>query len=126
MSLRLVKNRVNLQPILNRPSHRAFVRYSSSHQQNDDQNPLKNSLDATKAYLDKVQAGLKPRLDLYVEKMNNASSKIKQLTHDVTDSKDAIRRASRALNEITGYDQIDSVKHKVNNQGNKNTALWLP
>ncbi|KAI8891318.1 hypothetical protein K501DRAFT_235329 [Backusella circina FSU 941] len=116
MSLRLVKNRVYLQPILNRPSHRAFVRYSSSLQQNDDQNPLKKSLNVTKAYLDKVQAEIKPRLEPYLERMNNASNKIKQLTHDVSDSKDAIRRAGRALNEITGYDQIDTVKQKVNNQ----------
>ncbi|KAI9363670.1 Mdm33 family-domain-containing protein [Pilaira anomala] len=35
---------------------------------------------------------------------------------DVSDSKEALKRASKVLNELTGYDQIDNVKRKVNNQ----------
>jgi hypothetical protein len=50
-------------------------------------------------------------------KLNNASEQLKRLTSDVSDSKEALQRASRALNELTGYDQIDAVKQKVNNQG---------
>lgn len=60
---------------------------------------------------------MKPRLEPYIMKLNNASEQLKRLTSDVSDSKEALQRASRALNELTGYDQIDAVKQKVNNQG---------
>lgn len=78
---------------------------------------IEDTLAATKAYLEKVQLDLKPRIDPYLEKLNQASEQLKRLTSDVGDSKEALKRASKALNELTGYDQIDSVKQKVNDQG---------
>ncbi|GAA5814012.1 hypothetical protein MFLAVUS_007502 [Mucor flavus] len=77
---------------------------------------IEDTLAATKAYLEKVQLDLKPRIDPYIEKLNQASEQLKRLTSDVGDSKEALKRASKALNELTGYDQIDSVKQKVNDQ----------
>ncbi|KAG2201961.1 hypothetical protein INT47_000500, partial [Mucor saturninus] len=77
---------------------------------------VEKTLAATKAYFDKVQLDLKPRLEPYLTKINHASEQLKRLTSDVSDSKEALRRASRAMNELTGYDQIDAVKQKVNNQ----------
>lgn len=78
---------------------------------------VEKTLAATKAYFDKVQLDLKPRLEPYITKINHASEQLKRLTSDVSDSKEALRRASRAMNELTGYDQIDAVKQKVNSQG---------
>ncbi|KAI9251124.1 Mdm33 family-domain-containing protein [Helicostylum pulchrum] len=77
---------------------------------------IEDTLAATKAYLEKVQLDMKPRIDPYIEKLNQASEHLKRLTSDVGDSKEALKRASKALNELTGYDQIDSVKQKVNDQ----------
>ncbi|KAI8083741.1 Mdm33 family-domain-containing protein, partial [Thamnidium elegans] len=77
---------------------------------------IEDTLAATKAYLEKVQLDIKPRIDPYLEKLNQASEQLKRLTSDVGDSKEALKRASKALNELTGYDQIDSVKQKVNDQ----------
>jgi hypothetical protein len=82
-----------------------------------EETPVQKSLAATRAYLEKVQLDLKPKLEPYIVKINNASEQLKRLTRDVSDSKEALARASRALNELTGYDQIDAVKQKVNNQG---------
>lgn len=83
----------------------------------EEETPVQKSLAATRAYLEKVQSDFKPRLEPYINKLNNASEQLKRLTTDVSDSKEALQRASRALNELTGYDQIDAVKQKVNNQG---------
>jgi len=80
--------------------------------------PVQKSIVATKAYIEKLQHDMKPRLEPYITKLNNASEQLRRLTSDVSDSKEALQRASRALNESTGYDQIDAVKQKVNNQGN--------
>jgi hypothetical protein len=62
-----------------------------------------------------VQADIKPKLTPYLNKVNYASSQIKRFTTD--DSKENIKRLSEALNEITGYNQIDTIKTKVKNQG---------
>lgn len=80
--------------------------------------PVHKTLKATKAYLSKIQGDMKPHLEPYIDKLNNASQQLKRLTSDVSDTKEALQRASRALNELTGYDQIDAVKRKVTNQGN--------
>ncbi|CAO3656188.1 unnamed protein product [Mucor fragilis] len=85
-------------------------------QQEQQETPVQKSIIATKAYLEKLQHDMKPRLEPYIMKLNNASEQLKRLTSDVSDSKEALQRASRALNELTGYDQIDAVKQKVNNQ----------
>lgn len=85
---------------------------------------IEDTLAATKAYLEKVQLDMKPRIDPYIEKLNQASEHLKRLTSDVGDSKEALKRASKALNELTGYDQIDSVKQKVNDQGKTKPKKW--
>ncbi|KAK4513569.1 uncharacterized protein ATC70_005573 [Mucor velutinosus] len=85
-------------------------------QQEQQETPVQKSIVATKAYLEKLQHDMKPRLEPYIMKLNHASEQLKRLTSDVSDSKEALQRASRALNELTGYDQIDAVKQKVNNQ----------
>lgn len=79
--------------------------------------PVQKTLAITKAYLERAQLEIKPRLEPYILKINNASEQLKRLTSDVSDSKEALRRASLALNELTGYDQINAVKQKVDNQG---------
>lgn len=83
-----------------------------------DDTPVQKTLAITKAYLERAQSEIKPRLKPYIHKINNASEQLKRLTSDVSDSKEALRRASLALNELTGYDQINAVKQKVDNQGN--------
>ncbi|KAI8636291.1 Mdm33 family-domain-containing protein [Parasitella parasitica] len=83
---------------------------------NEQQTPAHKSIIATKAYIERLQHDMKPRLEPYILKLNNASEQLKRLTSDVSNSKEALQRASRALNELTGYDQIDAVKQKVNNQ----------
>lgn len=83
-----------------------------------DDTPVQKTLAITKAYLERAQSEIKPRLEPYIHKINNASEQLKRLTSDVSDSKEALRRASLALNELTGYDQINAVKQKVDNQGN--------
>lgn len=92
-------------------------------QQEQQETPVQKSIVATKAYLEKLQHDMKPRLEPYIMKLNHASEQLKRLTSDVSDSKEALQRASRALNELTGYDQIDAVKQKVNNQGN--VLTWV-
>ncbi|GAN03682.1 hypothetical protein MAM1_0045d03137 [Mucor ambiguus] len=83
---------------------------SSSKQHDQQETPIQKSIVATKAYLEKIQHDMKPRLEPYIMKLNNASEQLKRLTSDVSDSKEALQRASRALNELTGYDQIDALK----------------
>ncbi|CEP20036.1 hypothetical protein [Parasitella parasitica] len=83
---------------------------------NEQETPVQKNIVATKAYIKKLQHDMKPRLEPYIVKLNNASEQLKRLTSDVSNSKEALQRASRALNELTGYDQIDAVKQKVNNQ----------
>lgn len=96
-------------------------------QHDQQETPVQKSIIATKAYLEKLQHDMKPRLEPYIMKLNNASEQLKRLTSDVSDSKEALQRASRALNELTGYDQIDAVKQKVNNQGNvRLSSMWYP
>lgn len=66
--------------------------------------------------IEKIQTDLKQQLDLYINKFNQASDKLKQLTSDVSNSQEALQKASRALNELTGYNHIETVKHKVTRQ----------
>lgn len=134
MSFRLLRpNRLGLQPT--RFQYRHIARLTTSATPPNDNIPtekpvtsdspfkhlqdasVEKTLAATKAYIEKVQLDLKPRLEPYITKMNHATEQLKRLTTDVSDSKEALRRASRAMNELTGYDQIDAVKQKVNNQG---------
>ncbi|KAI7895925.1 Mdm33 family-domain-containing protein, partial [Mucor mucedo] len=133
MSFRLLRStRLGFQPARFRHTPKHIARLTTSIPPNDkptekpvpDNSPFKHlqdasvekTLAATKAYFDKVQLDLKPRLEPYITKINHASEQLKRLTSDVSDSKEALRRASRAMNELTGYDQIDAVKQKVNNQ----------
>ncbi|KAL9556728.1 hypothetical protein PS6_002208 [Mucor atramentarius] len=131
--------RLFLRPTLYRQHINSFARYTTSssagnnhHDGNnkvdprpkqetpitkqESETPVQKSIVATKAYIEKLQHDMKPRLEPYITKLNNASEQLKRLTSDVSDSKEALQRASRALNELTGYDQIDAVKQKVNNQ----------
>lgn len=143
MSLRISSSsRLLLRPISYKRNVNKFARYTTSSPGNDYQDgnnriekkqhqqqreqvikkeaeeaPVKKTIIATKAYIEKLQHDMKPRLEPYIMKLNNASEQLKRLTSDVSDSKEALQRASRALNELTGYDQIDAVKQKVNNQG---------
>ncbi|KAI8979101.1 Mdm33 family-domain-containing protein [Mycotypha africana] len=77
---------------------------------------LQKTLAATKAYLERFQADLKPRLQAYLQKINQASQQLKTLTAEVNDSKEALRKASSMLNELTGYNEIDTMKKRVNHQ----------
>lgn len=90
-----------------------------------EETPVQKHIITTKAYIDKLQHDMKPRLAPYITKLNHASEQLKRLTTDVSDSKEAIQRVSRALNEITGYDQIDAVKQKVNNQGKLYSSFYF-
>lgn len=148
MSLRIGNSsRLLLRPLLYKHNVNKFARYTTSspgnnHQDGDnkiEQNqqqqqeqvikkeaeeaPVQKSIIATKAYIEKLQHDMKPRLEPYIMKLNNATEQLRRLTSDVSDSKEALQRASRALNELTGYDQIDAVKQKVNNQGKQSIAL---
>ncbi|KAI8342411.1 Mdm33 family-domain-containing protein [Chlamydoabsidia padenii] len=60
----------------------------------------------------KLQQDIQP----LIHKVQDAANTLKRLTQDVTDSKDALRRAGMALNELTGYNQIELVKKKVMEQ----------
>ncbi|CAO3618253.1 unnamed protein product [Cunninghamella blakesleeana] len=66
----------------------------------------------SKARLEKMQHDFQPVLNRVYE----VTDSLKRLTHDITDSKDAVRRLSIALNELTGYNQIEKVKQKVQDQ----------
>lgn len=134
MSFRLVNaSRLAFQPNRLRHLPRQYIRSSSSTPPNENKNekpikkeseeetPVQKTIAVTKAYLEKAQSDIKPRLEPYITKLNHASEQLKRLTSDVSDSKEALKRASRALNELTGYDQIDAVKQKVNDQGNENS-----
>ncbi|KAI8985274.1 Mdm33 family-domain-containing protein [Pilobolus umbonatus] len=115
MSLRLSSSIRYLRP---KPVH---IRYSSTTHpikpdKGDEETAVHKSVAVTKAYIDKLHSELKPRLDLYLDKVHHATQQVKKLTSEVHDSQEAIRRASKALNQLTGYDHIDLVKQKVNNQ----------
>ncbi|KAI9486202.1 MAG: Mdm33 family-domain-containing protein [Benjaminiella poitrasii] len=75
-------------------------------------NPPSAWFTSTKHFIDQW---LKPRLDPYLQKIASSTTKLKQF-RDVQDPKEALQRASKVLNELTGYDQIDAVKQKVQNQ----------
>ncbi|KAG0190012.1 sensitivity to high expression protein she9 [Apophysomyces sp. BC1034] len=75
-----------------------------------------DALMKSKAYLEQLQAEIRPRLSPVLLKVQTASDTLKRLTQDVNDPKEALRRASRVLNELTGYNHIEAVKHKVNEQ----------
>jgi hypothetical protein len=69
----------------------------------------------SRSQMEKLQRDIQP----LIHRVQDATNTLKRLTHDVTDSKDALKRASMALNELTGYNQIELVKKKVTEQGNK-------
>ncbi|KAI7852298.1 Mdm33 family-domain-containing protein [Circinella umbellata] len=48
--------------------------------------------------------------------MQTARNTLKNIRQEVNDPKEAIQRAGVALNQLTGYDQIEEVKRKVTNQ----------
>ncbi|KAI8092648.1 Mdm33 family-domain-containing protein [Halteromyces radiatus] len=66
----------------------------------------------SRSHMDKLQRDLQP----WVRKVQDTTNTLKRLSHDVTDSKDALDRARLALNELTGYNQIELVKKKVTDQ----------
>lgn len=68
----------------------------------------------SRSQMEKLQRDIQP----LIHRVQDATNTLKRLTHDVTDSKDALKRASMALNELTGYNQIELVKKKVTEQGN--------
>ncbi|KAG2219954.1 hypothetical protein INT45_002168 [Circinella minor] len=71
---------------------------------------------AANEYLAKLQATIKPRLTPVLTKMQTARNTLKNIRQEVNDPKEAIQRAGVALNQLTGYDQIEEVKRKVTNQ----------
>lgn len=76
-----------------------------------------SSFTGSKNSLEKIQTDLKSQLDQYINKLHKASDKFKQLTSEVNNSKEALQKASRVLNELTGYNHIETVKEKVTRQG---------
>lgn len=68
-------------------------------------------------YLEKLQATIQPRLTPVLLKVRNASDTLRNITRDLNDPKEAIQRAGVALNQLTGYDQIEKVKQHVTDQG---------
>ncbi|SAM02715.1 hypothetical protein [Absidia glauca] len=66
----------------------------------------------SRSQMEKLQRDIQP----LIHRVQDATNTLKRLTHDVTDSKDALKRASMALNELTGYNQIELVKKKVTEQ----------
>lgn len=124
MAFRLVRtSRVGIEATKRfQRAPRQYIRCMTSGEnkvENKEESQVQKKLAATRAYLDKVQGDMKPRFEPYIEKIQHASEQLKKLTMDVSDSKEALKRASKVLNELTGYDQIDHVKRKVNNQGKK-------
>ncbi|CAO3685632.1 unnamed protein product [Rhizopus microsporus] len=75
-----------------------------------------SSFTGSKNSLEKIQTDLKSQLDQYINKLHKASDKFKQLTSEVNNSKEALQKASRVLNELTGYNHIETVKEKVTRQ----------
>ncbi|KAI8380808.1 Mdm33 family-domain-containing protein [Blakeslea trispora] len=69
-------------------------------------------------YVEQLQNEIRPRLAPYLAKLNQTSEQLKRLTLDVHDSKEAIQRASKLINELTGYQHIEAVKEKVTQQAN--------
>ncbi|CDH61491.1 mitochondrion biogenesis protein [Lichtheimia corymbifera JMRC:FSU:9682] len=67
-------------------------------------------------YLEKLQATIQPRLTPVLLKVRNASDTLRNITRDLNDPKEAIQRAGVALNQLTGYDQIEKVKQHVTDQ----------
>lgn len=91
------------------PQCRKPIRYYSSSE--------KPPFELPKAYLEKLQAELKPRLEPVVLRFQNASRTLKKMSRDVGDTKEALKCASAAINELTGYTHIEQVKRKVTEQG---------
>ncbi|KAI9264782.1 Mdm33 family-domain-containing protein [Sporodiniella umbellata] len=65
--------------------------------------------------VEKVQRKVRHQLAVYRHKLHEASDKFKQLTQAHT-SQEAVKKASRLLNEVTGYHEIEAVKEKVTRQ----------
>ncbi|ORZ15135.1 Mdm33 family-domain-containing protein [Absidia repens] len=76
------------------------------------QNALTTVQTLSRSHMQKLHRDIQP----LIHKVQNATDTLKRLGNDVTDSKDALRRASMALNELTGYNQIELVKKKVTDQ----------
>ncbi|KAG0166230.1 sensitivity to high expression protein she9 [Apophysomyces sp. BC1015] len=106
--------------LLKRIQPRTIVRYYTNERTNNNNNlgkkAAEDALMKSKAYLEQLQAEIRPRLSPVLLKVQTASDTLKRLTQDVNDPKEALRRASRVLNELTGYNHIEAVKHKVNEQ----------
>lgn len=108
-------NNTSPPEINNTDTNIAAFRSGATHEIKSNINPnVQKTIDQAKHYIEKMQADIKPILDPYISKMNNATSQLKRLTTE--DSKETIKRLSETLNEITGYNQIDAVKTKVKNQ----------
>ncbi|ORY98939.1 Mdm33 family-domain-containing protein [Syncephalastrum racemosum] len=65
-------------------------------------------------YLERIESTLKPRLTPLLAKFQTARGTLRGLSQQ--DAKMAVQRAGLALNQITGYDQIETTKHKVRDQ----------
>ncbi|KAI8062872.1 Mdm33 family-domain-containing protein [Gongronella butleri] len=90
-------------------------------QHQDDKKPLPKPLQLdslaslqslSRTQLQRLQVELEP----LVARARQAQLKLKHLTSNVSDSQEAVRRMSIALNEITGYKHIETVKQKVQDQ----------
>lgn len=80
----------------------------------------KLSTEISKAYLERLQATIQPRLTPMLLKVRAATDTLRTLPRD---PKEAIQKAGVALNKLTGYDHIEIVKKKVEQQGNYRTFV---
>ncbi|KAI7862465.1 Mdm33 family-domain-containing protein [Spinellus fusiger] len=110
MAFRLAK-RVRL---LTPPCH-LQSRALSSHSQST-QEAMARRLAQSRGYLERLQSDIYQHMTPLVTRALQTSNALKRWTSDIQDSKDALQRASRALNELTGYNHIELVKHKVTEQ----------
>ncbi|CAO3611102.1 unnamed protein product [Cunninghamella echinulata] len=51
-----------------------------------------------------------------LNKIYDTTNSLKRLAQDITDLKDALKKLSVAINELTGYNHIENVKQKVQDQ----------
>lgn len=82
--------------------------------QDSNLDPEKPSVELSKAYLERLQATIQPRLTPVLLKVRAATETLRTLPRD---PKEAIQEAGVALNKLTGYDHIETVKRKVEQQG---------
>ncbi|KAI8143559.1 Mdm33 family-domain-containing protein [Fennellomyces sp. T-0311] len=118
MALRL-KSTAPLGAFLFRPRNASNVKLYMvvARRYTQDNKPRNDELTTTaNEYLTKLQATIKPRLTPVLTKMQMARDTLRNIRNEVNDPKEAIQKAGVALNQLTGYDQIDQVKRRVTDQ----------